>query len=264
MRKYLYILKIAIQDNFSDAGKTFIWILGESTQAFVFIFTWITVAGGRDTIGETPVSNLVTYYLFIFINWFIIGGFSHMLMANSIRQGTLSNQLTRPIIPFSLDILKEQGWKFFGLVTSMPLLLILIVGFRSYIQLEISLQTILYTIPAIIMGAVVFALMDFLVAFSAFWTTRVSGTRILLSALNSVLGGYLIPFYLLPLNIQNIATWLPFRYTFAFPAQIFQESVQSSQILTGYVLQFSWIIILLFVVYTIFKIGMQQFEANGG
>lgn len=264
MRKYYYILKLSLQHQFSDAAKPFIWIFGEGVQAFVFAFIWLAVSGGQDTVGNTPTSNLITYYFFIFINWFIIGGFSHLIMVQSIREGTLTNQLARPIIPFAMDVIKEQGWKLFGLITGIPILFLLILIFQEYIKFNFNLETILYTLPAIIMGAIVFALIDFMIAFSAFWLHKIDGFRYLTTAVNSVLGGYIIPFELLPRYLSDTAVWLPFRYTFAFAAQIFQENLSLGEMYFGFILQATWIVLLGIIVYITYKISLRQYETYGG
>ena len=89
MKKYFQIYKVALLDMFSDPGKTFIWILVGASEAFVMSFTWIAVSQGKDTIGSMKTAQVVTYYLFTFILWYIIGGTFYHMIADSISSGKL-------------------------------------------------------------------------------------------------------------------------------------------------------------------------------
>ena len=189
---------MGIQDQFADSAKVFIWILVEGIQAFVLAFMWIVAAGDSEKIGEYATSQIVIYYLFVFLSWFIVGGFSHMMIANSIREGKLSNQLLKPVKPFALDFFEEQGWKTVGFLFAIPIMLILAIIFSSYINLEIAMSDVLRLIPTILIAMIIFALIDVIMGLSAFWLDSVDSVRFAFSSINSIIGGYMIPFMLLP------------------------------------------------------------------
>ncbi len=262
-RKYLRFFYVGLLDNISDAGKTMIWMITEGIMAFVFIFIWLSASSGQDTIGGVDRGQIIAYYFFTFISWYLIGGFFHFLMADSIRTGRLSNQLVKPVMPFAQDIMKEQSWKVFGFFASMPIFLILLVLFGQFADFSIDSSNVPFVILSLILGGIVFGALDFIVGSFAFWLDRVNGIRALNSAFFNILGGYYIPFILLPEAISAVAQFLPYRYTFSFPIDILQGQVGDGQLLGGFIVQIIWAIVLIFICNLVLKIGLRRYESFG-
>lgn len=263
MGKYLYLYKLSIQNHFSDAGKTFVWIVVGAAESFVMAFTWLVVSNGSENIGNLKSGEVISYYLFLFISWYIIGGVFHQIIGEQIKSGKLSTQLTKPIFPYAKAILSEQGWKTFGLITGLPLLAIFIIVFNKYLVIELSLINFLSAAPAVIFGAFVFGLIEFILGNAVHWIHNPSGLHNLNDVVYMVLGGYLAPIALLPELLQDLSNILPFRYAFAWAIDIFQGRVTDTQLLLGYGVQLAWLIILYLLAKWIYYKGLRQYEAFG-
>jgi len=248
---------------FSDAGKTFIWILVGASESFVMAFTWLIVSKGHDSIGSMTISQVITYYFYLFITWYIIGGTFWHLISNSIRRGELSNTLLKPIFPYAKDILLEQGWKTFGLISGIPILILFFLVFSGNLSIEFSLIHLIISLPSIILSTLIFALLQFIIGNLTHWFQKVDGVYTVYNTTSYIFGGAIAPLLLMPLGIQKAAYLLPFRYTFSFPIEIFQSLISNSQIYLGYFLQVLWLILLIILSRILYKKGLQKYESFG-
>jgi ABC-2 type transport system permease protein len=263
LRKYLYLYKLTIQNMFSDAGKTFIWILVGAGETFVMIFTWLVVAKDTDQIGILSKPQLIAYYIFIFIIWYIVGGtFSHMIK-ESIKSGKLSNQLTKPIFPYAESIIMEQGWKTFGLFSGSMVLIIFVMVLKLDLATGIKLNNVLASLPAILMGAFTFGFLQFLAGNLTHWLDRTQGLIKIVEVCTYIFGGMLAPLALMPDVIQKVSFFLPFRYIFSFPVEIFQNLINGQSTLNGYLLQGIWVILLFLLCKFTYKKGLDKYESFG-
>jgi ABC-2 type transport system permease protein len=48
----------------------------------------------------------------------------------------------------------------------------------------------------------------------------------------------------MPLSLQKVVNWLPFRYTADFPFRVYSGSIAGEEALWGLLIQFVWIITL--------------------
>lgn len=263
MRKYLYLYKLSIQDHFSDAGKTFVWILVGAAESFVMAFTWLVITKDQAKVGDFNSGEVIAYYLFLFITWYIIGGVFHQIMGDQIKTGQLSSLLIKPIFPYAKAILGEQGWKTFGLITGLPLLVLFILVFNQHLEINLTWQNVLFCLPAVVMGAVLFGLVEFILGNVVIWTQNNSGLHNLNDLVYMIFGGYLAPIALLPPVIQSLSNILPFRYAFAWAIDIFQGHLSGQQLVSGYIVQTLWIIILFILARWIYTKGLRQYEAFG-
>jgi ABC-2 type transport system permease protein len=263
IRKSLYFFKLSLRNFFAEAEQTFIWILVGGASSFTSIYIWVVIAEEEAQIGNVKLSDLVNYYLFYFLTWYIIGGTFKFMMEETIRTGNLSNSLLKPTFAFLREIMTEQAWKVFGLLSGIFVFVGMSMYFKDSINFSIDPIRLLHALLAIILGAIVFGSTEFIIGICAFWTNSTEGIARLYETIREVLGGALVPFMLLPQGIKNIASLLPFRYSFSFPAEIFLNQLSNTEILQGYLIQVFWVIILLLVCKIFYKFGIKKYEAFG-
>lgn len=262
-KKYIFLYKLAVQDMFSDAGKTFVWILVGASETFVLIFTWLVVAKDTDQIGILSKPQLITYYIFIFISWYVIGGtFNHMIK-ESIKSGKLSNNIVKPIFPYAESILMEQGWKTFGLFSGSFVLIGFVLVLKLDLGTGINISNIMTSLPAIVMGALTFGSIQFLSGNLTHWFERTHGAIKIFDVCTYIFGGMLAPLALMPEIIQKISFILPFRYMFSFPVEIFQNLINTENVLKGYSVQIIWLITLFLLCKYTYKKGLERYESFG-
>lgn len=263
MKKYIQIYKLTSQNIFANAGKTFIWMLVGAVESLAMILIWTAAARGQDNIGSMTVSDVVTYYLYIFIIWYIIGGTFFHIISRGIYDGELSNQLVKPIFPYAEYIIREQSWKIFGLLSSIPLLGAFTYLFSDFINFQFNLPSILLSIPAIILGMLIFGIIQFIIGNITHWYQKVGGVYGIYATLEQIFGGSIVPLALMSGIFRTISIILPFRYTFSLPIEIYLSQLTRSEILIGYSIQLMWLFGLFLIAKFIYKKGLKRYESFG-
>jgi len=263
IRKYIQLYKISVNQMFSDAGKMIIWIILGAVETFVIAYTLSVIGRDNNSVGDLSISQIITYYLYFFISWYIIGGSFYHMKSNSISRGELNFHLVKPVFPFARDILVEQGWKTFGLITGIPFLILFFYLFSGNISIDFSFSRLLISLPAVFFGAIVFALMQFLIGISTVFFKKIWGLYSVYSMMLYIFGGSLAPLALMPQIIRDFSFWLPFRYMFSFSVETFQNFISNDEIIVGYVFQFIWIIILTLFSKFIYSKALKKYESFG-
>lgn len=263
MKKYLALYRMAFQDVFSDPGKPVVWLMVGAAFCFCSAFIWIVVANGSNKVGALPLSDIVTYYLFLFVFWYVIGGMFSMIMENTIYRGKLSSELLKPVFPFARCIVWEQGWKTFNVILAVPMLGLFGFLFRDYLDFSVTLPAVLAALPAILLAFFLFILFDFCLGCITFWSNSLEGLYNLLWPIRNVFGGWLAPVALLPGTLHTIAVFLPFRYFFNFPVELLKNQLIRGEIILGYGIELVWVLLLFVTAVFLYKAGLKRYEASG-
>jgi ABC-2 type transport system permease protein len=96
-----------------------------------------------------------------------------------------------------------------------------------------------------------------------FWTTRVSAIFELYFAAELVLSGRLVPMSLMPPFVQQLAAYLPFQWTFAFPIESLAGDLTPAQLFSGLGMQVFWILAEVLVLNVFWRLGIRRYSAVG-
>ena len=158
-----------------------------------------------------------------------------------IREGQFSGLLLRPIHPIHWDLGYFAGWKVVVIILWLPIAYVLSLLFHPTAHIT-PLGVIVFFIS--IWGAyLIRSLNQSTLGMVTFWTTRVGPLFSLYFAAELLLSGRLVPPQLLPDWAQQLASILPFQYTFAFPIEALIGDLPPEVLLGGLVMQGLWIVI---------------------
>lgn len=96
-----------------------------------------------------------------------------------------------------------------------------------------------------------------------FWTTRGAAMFGIVMAGELLLSGRLVPLEFMPEWVENLAAWLPFKWTFQFPIDTFIGRLQPSEILMGIGMQILWTAGLGIALYFAWKRAIRRYAAVG-
>jgi ABC-2 type transport system permease protein len=156
-----------------------------------------------------------------------------------VRQGLLSFALLRPVHPIHSDIADNVSYK----LITMPLMLAaaLVLGLLFHPSFHFVPWAVAAFVPVLLLAFLVRFLFEWMLALSAFWTTRVSALNQSYFIVALFLSGQIAPLSLLPRPIQTAATALPFRWTIGFPVELLLGRLTPAQALTGFAAQAAWL-----------------------
>jgi ABC-2 type transport system permease protein len=239
-----------------------IWMIGHVLEPLIYLAVWSAVAnssGGR--VGGFTTSDVVTYFLvFMMVNhvsytW-IMYEFEYR-----VREGHLSAALLRPVHPIHADIADNVTSK----LMTFPFILAVAIGLGFLFQANWNppALALLLGIPALCLAFLLRFLLEWMLALSAFWTTRVGAINQMYFLLLLFLSGQIAPIELLPQPIQWITAILPFRWMLGFPVELWMGRLTPMEMLAGLVAQAVWVALSLVLVRIVWRAGVRVYSAVG-
>jgi ABC-2 type transport system permease protein len=178
-----------------------------------------------------------------------------------VRQGTLSSALLRPVHPIHSDIADNVSYKLITLPAMLVVAALLAVAFHP--AFHFVPWAVAAFIPALMMAFLVRFFVEWTLAQTAFWTTRVNAANQAYFVLALFLSGQIAPLSLLPAPIQMAAAILPFRWMIGFPVELLLGRLTPIQALTGLAAQAAWLAIGLILLRIIWRAGVRVYSAVG-
>src|SRR5215204_1902558 len=172
---------VAVSANVAYRGAVSIWIFVTLIQPLVFIVVWRTVAGAGETGGYTA-NQFVAYFMVMMVVDHLTFIWHMWEFEWRIRTGAFSPLLMRPIHPIHSDVCENLAYKVLGLIG---------------------------VLPAAVLAMVLRFAVEWCLALSAFWLTKVTAINSLFFALTTFFGGIFAPLAVLPGWMQTVAVWTP-------------------------------------------------------
>ena len=115
----------------------------------------------------------------------------------------------------------------------------------------------------IFLAFVIEMLIGFLIGTIAFWTDETEALQLTIDRIKRFFSGGYFPLSLLPVTLATVSIYLPFAYSFYFPAQLYLKKISVHDGLIGLGVQLIWIIILSGILHFVWKRGLRKYEASG-
>ncbi|HET9872857.1 MAG TPA: ABC-2 family transporter protein [Propionibacteriaceae bacterium] len=247
--------------NLAYRGAVAIWVVTSVIQPLVFIVVWRTVAGSGSTGGYTA-DQFVAYFLVMMVVDHLTFIWHMWEFEYRIRTGAFSPLLLRPVHPIHNDICENVSYKLIGLVGILPAAVALGVIFHADLSTA-SVGSVLAFLPALLLAMVLRFIVEWCVALSAFWLTKVSAMNTVFFSLFTFLGGQFAPLSVLPGWMQIVASWTPFPWTLAFPVEVLLGRRLGTDLLLGYAAQVIWITIAVVVLRLLWSRATRRYSAVG-
>ena len=232
--------------------------------AVVYIL-WGAAYTGNPLIGGYTFAQTLTYFLVIFVLQFFIGAFNEdYQISEDIRTGLINQFLLKPINYFAYRLsvftaarVVSGAFGIAALVLALPLL-------RSHLDLPNEGWRLLLGIPAMFLTAIIQFSIAYCFGLLAFWFLEIQGFVILSMAVETLLGGQVVPLDLLPMKVFNVVRFLPFFYQAYFPAAIITGRQGIDFALQGLAIQSFWAIVLVCLAEFVWRRGLKHHTAAGG
>ncbi len=164
--------------------------------------------------------------------------------------------------PIHKDITDNVAYKVVQMTVMIPALIVLVLLFDPVFNF--TWQSILLTIPVLVLAFAVRFLLEWSLALVAFWTTRITAINNTYFAISMFLSGRVAPIALLPLWLQPVAETLPFYYAIAFPAEVLLGRLTFTEVLVGLLHLMVWLVLSLLLLKYAWRRGVREFAAVGG
>ena len=240
----------------------FIWMISAVLEPLIYLVVWSTVSLSRGgSVGDYTAAQFAAYFIvFMLVNQVTYTWIMYEYEYR-IREGLLSPALLRPVHPIHADIAENVSSK----LISLPVMAVIATGLALIFKPTATILpwAILVFIPALFLAFMVRFLIEWTLAQSAFWTTRVSAFNQVYFVLVLFLSGQIAPLSLFPRPIQILADILPFRWMIGFPVELILGRLTPLQAITGLAAQALWLIISFGLVRIIWRAGIRMYSAVG-
>jgi ABC-2 type transport system permease protein len=248
--------------NVAYRGSVIIWVVTSVIQPLVLIVVWRTVAGPTGEVGGYTADRFVTYFAIMLLVDHLTFIWLMWEFEWRVREGQFSPLLLRPIHPIHKDINSTSSYKLLGLIGIVPAMIILIIAFDGDLSGITPLQVIAF-VPALIGAAVLRFMIEWVLALSAFWLTKVSALNNLYFSLRTFLSGNFAPLSVLPPAIAVFAEWSPFPWSQAFVVDVVMGERTGWDIIVGYAFQLGWIVVALIMLKLVWSRAVRRYSAVG-
>jgi ABC-2 type transport system permease protein len=260
---YLTTMRTAVQQQFQYRTGNYFYMLGMIAEPVIYIVVWQTIAEqqGGSVQGLTP-----GYFAAYYIVWTLVRNMNIVFGApfweHRIREGELTRDLLRPVLPLHYDIAYFAGWKFVVIVFWIPLAVGLSLVFDPTLHPRL-LELAVFAVA--IWGAyLIRTMLQESLGMLCFWTTRGAAIFDLYMTSELLLSGRLVPLPLMPDWVQDVSLFLPFQWAFYFPIESLVGDMSDGELLRGLGAQLLWILIGFAIFRVAWKHAVRRYTAVGG
>ena len=237
----------------------FYWLV----SPIIYLAVWTSIANANGDVNGLTANDFITYYMILLICDQLTSNIIIHIFAYKIQDGTLSGELIKPIHPMLTNTLvNDIAFKSLNMMILTPIWIILALLFKPDFA-SVSIEGILLSIPALLLGYMINFLLSGTITSVAFWTTRVYSIHEFYYACILLFAGQFVPLQLMPQVIQSIARFLPFQLFMYLPIQIIQGNLNTSEILQGYLTGVLWLVAALILFRWVWREGVKRFSAVG-
>ncbi len=254
--------KVTLATQLQYRTELLIWLSGAILQPVVYLIVWSTVANANGgAVGGYSASSFAAYYITMMLVDHITFTWIMYEFEPRIREGAFSPKLVRPIHPIHSDVADNATHKLLGLVPLLPVAIAL--GLIFHPSFSLSAVSLGLLVPSLALACVLRFMLEWTLALTAFWVTRVGAINQLYEVLFVVLSGYMAPLTLFPGPVQVVATLAPFRWMVAFPVNLVLGRATLHDALVGLAIQAAWVVIAIVALKIVWRAATRRYAAVG-
>lgn len=266
MRKFLKILGISFQQEFTYRLNFIMWRVRNIMQVLVFFFLWSSVFqdSNANYFGYNK-EKIIAYTFVLIIVRAIVMSSRSVDVAGIISNGELSNYLLKPISFFKYWLTRDISSKLLNITFSFLEITILFLILKPEIFIQTNLIQILLFVSSLIIASLIFFSISMLTSFVPFWIPEIAwGAQFLVIVIFvEFLSGAFFPLDVFPLFLQNILKFTPFPYLVFVPIKTYLGIETMQATFTSLLIGMIWAFILLIVTKKVWQKGLKVYEAVG-
>lgn len=263
LRIYRRLWQVNWAEQWQYRANLLMYLLYWLVSPVVYLAVWTSIARTQGSVSGLTANDFVTYYMTLLIIDQLTTDITIHIFAYKVQDGSLSNELIRPIHPLLTNTLVNNiAFKALTFIALIPVWLVLWLLFQPDFS-AVTWQGLLLALPAVILGFAIGFLLSATISCVSFWTTRVWSLYEFYSGLSVLFSGQFVPLQLMPRAIQEIARYLPFQLFKYFPIQLVLGRLSTAEILQGYLMDLIWLIAAWLLFNRVWRSGLKKYSAVG-
>lgn len=262
MTKYWTYLGVCFKAFFTYKADFALSICFNMIFFFIFLFVWKSVYSSNNgaSIASYTLTSTVTYYLITSLIYRTDLGDS-VFMGQEIWNGDFTNTLIKPWSAVWSEIISTISDVSISLIMYTPFFIVMIIAAHEYIMFP-GLIYLGYFIITLILGFIMNLWINYaLHALTFYWGDQEPNIGLVNFIISFFAGGY-FPLAFLPATLAWFK-YLPFRFLFDVPANIYLQKLNFMQILSSWGQLLIWIVVFYLIFYVIYKNGLKRYTGTG-
>jgi len=239
-----------------------VWILTDTIPTLVMPLIWLASFHGRSQIAGYAPNQITAYYLVLLG----IGNFvtCHVMweIATDIKEGRFAAFLLRPFGYITYQYLGFLAWRIMRTILFIPIFCLAAFLFRDTLHWQ-DYRPDGWFFLALLLGHFVSFAITYPAGLLALYVVETRSLFNFWYIILLVFNGQVAPLALFPDAVRRFAEWLPFRYTIAFPTEIFLGRLSAAQIHQGILAQLVWIVLGYLLGVAMWRGGLKRFTGVG-
>ncbi len=259
---YFQQFKTTLATMLAYRASLLIWMIGQVLEPLVYLIVWSIVSNASGgSVGGYSTSQFAAYFLLLMLVNQVTYTWIMYEFEYRIREGVLSFALLKPVHPIHSDIADNISSKL--ITTPFMLLVAAALAFVFHPTLSAAPLAIVLFFPALLLAFAIRFLLEWTLAQSAFWTTRVGAVNQVYFVLMLFLSGQFAPLTLLPYPLQVAAYVLPFRWLISFPIDLVSGRLSPDGAFIGLGAQVAWLLVSYLLFRIVWRAGVKIYSAVG-
>ena len=262
IRTYRALFVAQIQAAAHYRVQSILWMLFSVMRPVIFLAAWVAVANAQGgQVGAYDTRDFAGYYVALALVTNLAFSWNAYDFEFEVRMGRLSPKLLRPLHPIHYAVVENIVWK---ATTMIPLLIVLAVVVATFdARFRTTPAHVVLFVPSVLLAAALTFLSGWVLAATAFWTTRVHAVSTLWDRAVFIFAGQIAPLALLPGALKTLALALPFGYMLGVPTEILRGGVDVPSAILLIAGQAFWVVIFYFAFQRVWRAGVRQYSAVG-
>ncbi|MBI2805299.1 MAG: ABC-2 family transporter protein [Planctomycetes bacterium] len=268
LRKYLKILRISLVERLAYRADFFLTTFLRFLPLITTFLLWEAIyrGSGTDQIAGFTRDSMIAYLLLVQISRMFssMPGLSTGI-ARDIRDGNLKKYLLQPIDMLWYLLSYRGAHKIAYIATTALPYGVLFLLFHEVFTLPSAWTWVAY-IVSLLLAFLIGFFFEACIGVAGFWILEVTSLMYIINIVNFFISGQMFPLDLLErypyvLDVLNV---LPFHYLAYFPAMVFLEKKQGTELLVGLLIEALWALALILLSRWMYRLGLRHYSAYGG
>ncbi len=263
MKKYQTYFRTTLREYFVYKADVFLGMIFNIIFFAVSFAIWASVyrEGNISQIAGFSLVDTITYYFITSIIWRFDAS-EETFLGDMIWNGYLTNDLIRPINARIMSILDAFSGVLVNVLLFIPIGLAIILVAHKYLTLPTS-ANLLYFIISLLLGMVVNLAFFLIVHALTFHYGDQEASFDLLDFITKFLAGATVPLMFLPGKLRIVLEYLPFKYIFNDPINIYLGKMDVRQIYYSFAGAIIWSVAFYVIFYKVYKSGFKKYTGIG-
>lgn len=246
-------------------GELLIWLLIEASPFLVMFAVWQKIFSQQTTVRGYNLIQMLQYYWFIFIISSITESHFEGTRCQEVRLGKIDFKMIRPFSYFSEIFWQDLSNKFIYFLLGLPIFLLICLSFGQIFNFNdlatvSSPQWLLFVFFIVVSYAINF-MIAYWIVLGSFWMEGSQGLEHFKWILVNLFSG-MIPLAFLPIWMQKITNLLPFKFMYAVPIGIMQNTYMATRQDISYAL--SCLLIMIVISRYGWQRAIMKYSSAGG